>query len=71
MKDCVEKGRQKPSFCSGEDHGMHKLKEPQVRTILLKRGKEKATKLASSFSVSIDTIYLIWRREIWKNVEVE
>lgn len=70
MKDCVEKGRQKPSFCTGEEHGMSKLKEHEVRIILSSKGKEKATKLASTFSVSIYTVYLIWKREIWKNVNV-
>lgn len=68
MQDCVEKGRQKPSFCTGEQHGMSKLKESEVRIILTSRGKEKATKLASTFSVHISTVYLIWQRKIWNNV---
>lgn len=65
--DMVAKGRGKSVTHPGEAHGMAKLTEQAVRTIL--RSKGPARIMAAKFKVSESTIYMIRGRHIWKHIE--
>lgn len=65
MEDRQTKNRQN----KGDDHGMHKLKEPQVLEIRSRlKNKEKGRTLAKEFGVTEITISDIKRRRSWRHL---
>lgn len=65
MSDKVSKKR----HSHGEVHGMHKLSEAQVKTILV--GDKSANELAETFGISSDHIGAIRKGIAWKHLKPE
>lgn len=52
----------------GEQNGHHKLQESEASAILLAKGHRAAKDLAESFSVSVGTVYDIWKGRRWPHL---
>lgn len=67
VRDMINKGRCKPPCLRGEEQGMSKLTEEQVRTI--KRNKEYSVKDAERYGVTQPTLHAIKIGKTWRHVD--
>jgi len=67
MRDCVAKGRHRPSNVRGEQNGIARLQEAQVRAI--KGDARGPTAIAADYGVNPSTVLDIQKRRTWRHVQ--
>lgn len=69
QRDCMLKGRDRRVIVRGEQNGLSKLNEKQVRKIKQLKEKYKQPQLAQMFNCHQTTIHYILSGKTWKHVK--